>query len=743
MFSPHAPSPFSPQITEAARALVDRSAVLNFNIAPKGNMTVISAMVLDRNLYRVALSIKSHRSQETIYAECSCTQARPCVHIAALFFFTASQIPNSPETWPSRPAENFGAATRADAHTAREADAMIRTLSSTTIDQERIVRSNLATLTVPQMRTIARRRNWPLKGTSKSGIVDQIVVQMLRAIADGTFFDGLSPKQATFLGALHLAWDLDSGVKEGELNYTWRELLRERGDWRETVTALCEYGALFQDPANSLYGSLFLVANTLPASALAEWLPTPMPAQRFKNSRLVKQSMMLSEQMDWLLRAPEGLTLRLGPSLASLRRTERLGWPVPPREEQRPIESTRSVVTFPLPDYWLDDESADALGPGLATREVADWLVEVALQSGLLGEENGVLCTGNVAVYDGLTPAKRRLILFGLWQVTSLSPYELRCVLRERPTLRLWRNAIATGPYGLFQQDIVQARRLIARCLLALHHVQPAGEDGWFDLAAFLRLCQTLTPDLYRRFSGGALWGLAYQHQKNPRSEEPPVWSDAYRHLVVALVEGPLFWTGVVDLLKQGRETVALRLTPLGRWIAAPDRPAELPLTAAAEATRPPSTCTWSDDLTLTAQPGSDWQTVLPALNSLMERIPDRPRGYRFSPTRLEGQFRLGVTAEHLIARAAAAGLSLPPAAVDYLTDLYASFGRVHLYEALTVIGFSDDYALAELRAAKLIRPEQIIHEFSPRLIAVPDAEVEGIVRLLRSRNHTPQVVGA
>jgi len=70
---------------------------------------------------------------------------------------------------------------------------------------------------------------------------------------------------------------------------------------------------------------------------------------------------------------------------------------------------------------------------------------------------------------------------------------------------------------------------------------------------------------------------------------------------------------------------------------------------------------------------------------------------------------------------------------------LYANYGRVHLYEQLTVLELADEFALRELLASTSLG-KYVVHQFSPRVVILRDEGVEELVTEMVKKGYTPKV---
>jgi hypothetical protein len=85
--------------------------------------------------------------------------------------------------------------------------------------------------------------------------------------------------------------------------------------------------------------------------------------------------------------------------------------------------------------------------------------------------------------------------------------------------------------------------------------------------------------------------------------------------------------------------------------------------------------------------------------------------------------------------------IAMPEAIHSQLRQWWEAYGRVRIYENLTVIEFGDDYALAEIRAAlSATSLEQLlVAEISPRLVIINKEAIPVLTAELEKAGYTPK----
>ena len=67
------------------------------------------------------------------------------------------------------------------------------------------------------------------------------------------------------------------------------------------------------------------------------------------------------------------------------------------------------------------------------------------------------------------------------------------------------------------------------------------------------------------------------------------------------------------------------------------------------------------------------------------------------------------------------------------------NYGKLHVYDDITLIELADDYALQELLSNTSLQ-EHVIYEFSPRLVAIRPENVDTLIQEMEKRGYTPHV---
>ena len=80
----------------------------------------------------------------------------------------------------------------------------------------------------------------------------------------------------------------------------------------------------------------------------------------------------------------------------------------------------------------------------------------------------------------------------------------------------------------------------------------------------------------------------------------------------------------------------------------------------------------------------------------------------------------------------------MPESIRSQLAEWWQAYGQVRVYENVTVIEFSDDYTLTEMKAVTSLE-QRLIAEISPRLVLIPQEAVEPLTVELEQAGYTPK----
>jgi hypothetical protein len=590
---------------------------------------------------------------------------------------------------------------------------------------------HLESLTVNDMRNLASTRGIKLKGTLR----DQVTEGLVRAIEDpqklAECIQNLPPDTRRLLDLLcalpgaspdfslpqimpYLEAALNNGQKARELD--------------DLLDDLKELGLYIEPTISRFYPvPLQVIAQAVPdASLFKPYSAEPRrisPAQPFQTTRLALRLLLLAQ----------GGRLHCGP-----RPGGKNNWPAPPDAQK----SGSEIEIYAEPAY-LEAGLRSGLARSLELSEAQVDLAARLLEADRFWHyRTPEKLTDRLLPWLQLTPQEQSRQLFN--RALSLhSQVELE--LARKPGFTPWRSGAAI--YKAFLEGLAHTRLRLTRLLARL----PVGQ--WVEIESILRTVHGLQPgwnmefasrqsDPYstRIWQNAPAWASIARKRVDPLSFEE--WRKTYGLFHLAILTNTLPWLGMLDVGWQGDQPVAVRLSEFGEFLVG--RRADYPLPqlktqAPALVVRPD----WAMELDLDA-------ASLDLINLLLQiAIPEtggktesRKLAYRITDQGLGRAFETGWTLERIqTSLAAATGKPLPGELVERMRPLWEHFGRLQIYEDMTLIEFADDFCLPELLAGTRLS-QILVTTFSPRLVAVRTEAAADFVTELQAKGYTPHYEG-
>jgi len=461
------------------------------------------------------------------------------------------------------------------------------------------------------------------------------------------------------------------------------------------------------------------------------------------------------------------------------------GWPYEPRELQswagnrRRAETATQSLSVPPPPFLNEDPSL--LAPARLMPGNGNGDEELEFECRLLCE------MGLVSIQDGRLEAQREAMARYLRRpvaqqhrdaaqayLSLLEWSELDLLLRTNPRLLLWRRPYFAIPYEQFRSSLVRLRHLLLRFLAC------AGEQGWCrlsDVEAALR-------ELWPRFSAALqnereswftqAWGLAwraegdapeatepsssreaagtgappgvepagrdtglFEPRHHPAGRSPVEWEASQGALLRLMLEGPLYWLGLVELSYRDGRPEAFRLRGLANWIW--DRP----VAPAAVEGAPEALTIDAGTHSIGLHPGSVAPEALIFLGRIarLERADPERFSYHLHPRAILSAFESGASLADLLAEwDRVMPQAIPGALRETLSGWWARYGQVRLYEGFGLLELRDEVTLRELEAGTSLR-QHIVARVSPRIVLVRDEAVDGLLKEFAARGYTPKEV--
>ncbi len=565
---------------------------------------------------------------------------------------------------------------------------------------------------VAELRNIARAWGWPLKGTAKNDIVEQLAGYLLDAPRMRAVYDGLSPTEAAILRWHNLLAQTPgaAGLAAALSHVEQRQISAE--EYSTALQVLYDRGLVFTTPLNTL---------AVPAPFQA-WLPAlALPWMHAGGPLVTRPVFSVSE----LNTAVYRLISRIESERPAATRPANPAAAVSPGSSARPFTKRPGLLSKDTLVTW-----------GYATpaeRDFARFLLEqlvlgqiVRISSGGPGAQLAVDAAAR-ATWESAAPHERVMRLREWWTAGGSQPaYRTTSMWNELDltigsvtgyTLRYstpWVDAFAASiPVDLFRQWLVSLLLSLGR--------------AWLKIEEFIRLIYRVHPAPLGA-SGTGRWQW-YDGGKalDPARMDWPAWRATNGCLVEALLTGPLQWLGLVELGYQGQRPVAFRLQP------------ELPVE---EIHLPPDVLQFMRPHALILR--NIWQAG--ALHALLRQIAveasrNRERiHYQLNAPVFRNHLEQGLTVDRLAADFEATGVPLPAAVIARLRDWEQRAGRYRLHDGVAVIEFGADMTPEEIQAILRIGGDWL-YQVAPRcLVALDAGRMQELLGDLRRRGYTPQV---
>lgn len=642
--------------------------------------------------------------------------------------------------------------------------------------EQGILRAMLEQRTVADMREIAAARGWRLSGTRKADIVDQLLAQMesMGETAKAIYSLDIEDQQVLRSVALH------SGSRAA-LGRTAEQTALAQGPLTkyEKATAylyhLLEVGLLFSTLDGSIsftqYSGFtpdlvpFALGRTFPP-LLETVVPSTWELEKAESGhtvhladptasvRAVQNLLLLFEQDPPALRAPQPR-----PRIEKFN-TGLQGWSYVPKEvanllaqSPRDVRQQDAILTVPPPDYALSEETIEKLLPLGQNLKRLDFLYALLVAAGLVQSGSPVKpWPSGRDVYLMLGPAQQHAALArSYFRMTGWT--ELWEVERRTPQLRIRRrtNAYYQTPESVLN-ELVEYRRLALRLLAYLP------DNRWITAGQIVPLLQIFwtrigsQSNIYNNANRTpSNWFLAWD-DKELDEENGTDWRRGVWAFFSAILQGPVHWIGLADLVLDGEKLHAFRLHGLADlyW----DRVESLdfaelspPVSEVSEST-PTGEEESSDALSVdkTGRIRVDTAVItVPGHNLLRKlgRVVSSMVGlfvYKLDLDVVYATFESGLTLDDLVAEwNAALPVEMPRSVHSQLSQWWKSYGQTRIYRNATLIEFGDDYALTEMKAVTGLE-KALVAELSPRLVLIDRNAVSDLVAQLEKAGYTPKV---
>jgi len=622
------------------------------------------------------------------------------------------------------------------------------------------------------LRQMARRRGWKIKGNRKAEIIRQIVERLTDPGQVRHAVLSLDEEHRQVLHAMVLLGDYASvqGEDIQRVARSWGELkaYKQIGTY---TRRLCQLGLAVPGEAVDAYFPHsdfvpFVIARQL-APVLNETIPAvtfmgndepvePRPINELHLSdpyelvRTAGQLILLLEQFPSPLRPPmpRPRLERFHPGLES--------WDYEPDELLRAKQGGKLLpyvdltLSVPPPGYSLPDETIERLAPVAGDPTRLEFIFSLLVAAGVFQPGSPVTVWPEVKErflsQDELTQRAVLVRAFfympnwsALWQLLRLPP--------AGGTNQLTLRRVFSHRYFTPEQlraELVGFRHLVLRALASLPDSQWVAVDDLFSLmrVTWPRFDQTVW-QTYRRPDFTGSWFLTEDGNTRPLNpSDAKHWQLAQGRFMQTLLTGPLHWLGLADLSFENGNLHAFRLHGLADlyWDRVETAPA--PRHAASGAlSQAPEGIVQTDHYAITVHPS----TVSPQIHSILDKIARLETAtaecfiYQLDAQAAHEAFEEGATLSEILDDwTKLMPIPVPDDIQTQLTAWWNAYGQVRIYQDLTVIEFQDDFTLAEIKAVTALE-DHIIAEISPRLVIISQHAADALMVQLENAGYTPR----
>ena len=681
-----------------------------------------------RRRYHVTIAPRKNMLQMT--CDCGGMRGRPCAHALALlveWVVDHNEGLKPEEARPPQPVRPPVRAVQVSFYPPAEGDAIRKDWYD-----------RFKNLTVKEMRDLAAARRLKLKGTLREQVWEGLLGGLLEPVALEAALERLAPDTRRLLDVLsvlpgaaprynspQIVPYLDAALENGQKSRPASACLRELSD-----------AGLYQIPEA-------VKGYPVPLQVVAQALPDPGLFKPFNGEperiEMARPFQFTRLALRLLLMAQAG-QLRCAPQDKNVVRGS---WPGQPAGERNADE----VEIFPEEGY-LEDGLRTGLSSALALpEELIDLAARLLEGGGMWAQRAPQHLSERVPEWLRLSPQEQSRRLFAL---AAGYPTQMELDLARQAGFIPWRSPRRSPDYREFLAEMGWARLRLARLVA---HI-PASQ--WVEIDSVLRTVHGLQPGWLMEYntrhdnpgSRNARDTLATGASVGRIRVDPfryPDWLKAYGQLHLTFLTHTLLWLGLVDVGWQGDLPAAVRLSAYGEFLVGRRPVFDLPAaheSIPALVIRPD----WTLELNLDTAP-LDLVNLLvkiaapaPAPEVRKASQPAQKLAYKVQDTGLGRAFDDGWTLEQIVSSLEAGlGAPLPADLAGGMRALWERFGRLHIYDDMTLIEFGDDFCLPELLAATSLS-QILLTTFTPRLVAVRTDRAEDFLAELQSRGYTPSM---
>lgn len=393
-------------------------------------------------------------------------------------------------------------------------------------------------------------------------------------------------------------------------------------------------------------------------------------------------------------------------------------------------------VTVPPPPFHLrsGDRSALRKATGQSDPESEFYYALLEHLSVLRGEPGEPVVQVEQAFQEllSLPPTLQIYVLIQAW-MNTLEWNEMDLLRQSADSLSVRRslNHSSFKPNDLYREWRA-GRWAVMRFLSTME------EGDWVSLDGLLKVIHEILPNLIHTQYDPAVWWLESAKTKKQFGTTLEDWLDSSGRFVTAVLEGPLYWLGAVRLGYRNDRLIAVQLTPVGTYtLEKRDSPFD-----SSPQPPPEGALELNDDMTVAVIPGLAPAQLHALLHLLGDLETTNPQQfvYRITAEGVLSALEQGQTIDRLLAALQHwCNSPLPPTWKDKMHTWSQNYGKLHIYDDISLIELADDYALQEILSNTSLR-EHLIHQFSSRLVAIRADAIDILVQEMEKRGYTPHV---
>ena len=422
---------------------------------------------------------------------------------------------------------------------------------------------------VKQLRAIAKRRGWKLKGTRKEELVEQITEQMLNGMIQSNFLDGLTAEEHEAIAILHTLFNLNNTLYLSQIQQVWAGALGRKKSIKPIIKGLETYGLIYEcrEHGSAIHYHPYL---TIPAPLLPVFPVFPTRKLDKATHKTVAKSPNLLQQFEqFIALIAAGTHVTLSPRAGELRPEghELLfvgNWPYLPNEvDKLPsfspyffLGGKKNYLTVPLRTEVLDPTKNKTLIEMVGDQFKIDWFFSLALQLQILvldSRDDQDIALFNPEPWSlllSMDSQERLPFLFQAWQSAIYDLHEVRKLLAQNKNMSLIRRPNPDIPYQAFLFDNMLTRKMVFRLLQGLVEDDRLGE-AWHSFEQFAEDLYIYFPNYCHSLTSDVDWGFVEGRHVLELGKRKD-WFKTYGRILHFIFTGPLYWFNVIELQKKG-----------------------------------------------------------------------------------------------------------------------------------------------------------------------------------------------